>query len=140
MNMVLLSGVKAMPVTSHSFGPVRKRRISLLAGSAHSIWLLPWPSYSPLLLYFPSVCIHRRPSLSNASPSGLLNILSAVMLAEPELKLLRSVYLTGLPASTKISHSKRVAAASPAASRSEENTSELQSLLRRSYAGFCLTQ
>src|SRR5690606_26218862 len=96
-NMVLLSGVKVMPVTSHSLGPTRKRRISLLAGSAHSIWLLPWPSYSPELVYLPSVCIHKRPALSKARPSGLLNVLSMVMFEDPDFESSRSVYLTGFP-------------------------------------------
>ena len=43
-NRVRQSGVKVRPVISQATGPVRKRRTSPLAGSAHSIWLLPMPA------------------------------------------------------------------------------------------------
>ena len=47
--MVLLSGVKAMPVTSLPLGAVRKRRYSLLPNTVATIWLLPMPAYSFML-------------------------------------------------------------------------------------------
>jgi CheY-like chemotaxis protein len=40
MNIVLWSGVVMTPVISQPRGPTRKRRISRVAGSAASIWLL----------------------------------------------------------------------------------------------------
>jgi hypothetical protein len=52
-NMVVSSGVTNTPVTSHCLGPTRNRRISPLAGSAHSIWLLPNPAYAPVSMVLP---------------------------------------------------------------------------------------
>jgi hypothetical protein len=40
-NIERRSGVVMTPVTSQPGGPTRKRRISLVVGSATSIWLLP---------------------------------------------------------------------------------------------------
>src|SRR5687767_284272 len=52
-NIVLSSGVTNTPVISHTFGPVRKRRVSRVTGSAHNIWLLPNPAYAPALIVLP---------------------------------------------------------------------------------------
>ena len=49
INMVLPSGVPVAPVISQPAGPVKKRRISPVRGSAASIMLLPSRSYGPLL-------------------------------------------------------------------------------------------
>ena len=43
-NMACSSGVTTTPVISHCRGPTRKRRVSPVDGSAHSIWLLPNPA------------------------------------------------------------------------------------------------
>lgn len=43
-NIVRSSGVSNTPEISHWFGPTRKRRVSRVRGSAHSIWLLPKPA------------------------------------------------------------------------------------------------
>jgi 5-methyltetrahydrofolate--homocysteine methyltransferase len=43
-NIVRRSSVTHTPVTSQMFGPVRKRRVSRVTGSAASIWLLPKPA------------------------------------------------------------------------------------------------
>jgi hypothetical protein len=50
-------------VTSQTFGPTKKRRVSPVTGSAHSIWLLPKPAYAPVLTVLPetSVWIQSRP-------------------------------------------------------------------------------
>ena len=49
-NTDFLSLLQAIPVTSHSLGPTKKRLISPVLGSAISIWLFPIPVKSPSLL------------------------------------------------------------------------------------------
>src|SRR5262245_33964451 len=62
-NIVFSSGVVNTPVISHCLGPTRKRRTSPVAGSAQTIWLLPKPAYTPLLIVEldTSVSIHSLP-------------------------------------------------------------------------------
>ena len=71
-NSVVPSGVKVAPVSSQFGGPVRKRRVSPLAGSQASIWLLPMFLISPLYIAAAatSVDIHNTPRASNRMPSG----------------------------------------------------------------------
>jgi hypothetical protein len=61
----------ATPVISQLVGPVRKRRVSPVAGSQASIWLLPMPE---LALVHHAACasvwIHNRPRWSKAMAVG----------------------------------------------------------------------
>jgi hypothetical protein len=60
-NIVRPSGVIVTPVTSHLFGEVRKRRVSPVFGSAHTIMFAPMLTKSPEPSPIWSVCTHRRP-------------------------------------------------------------------------------
>jgi hypothetical protein len=72
MNIVRPSGVKVAPVISQPTGPVRKRRISPVAGSQASIWLLPKRASSPWPMADDdmSVWIHSTPRPSNPQAVG----------------------------------------------------------------------
>ena len=69
-HIVLPSGVKVTPVTSHLLGEVKKRRVSPVLGSQHTITFEPMCSQSPEPSPTWSVCTHRRPKWSNHRPSG----------------------------------------------------------------------